>query len=190
MSEFLNINKLQNLVKQKHCYKNPEKPSCIGLILKNCHIGFLKHLPLRKKRPYSELFWSVFFRMRENAGKMRTRITPNTDSFYAVCVLYIGLSDLQKVTITVIKTQNQAIPKLFEIFSVDLDNELLKNDIYNMKYQHFLIIFLEIMEILNKNAPDKKKYIRGSQISSMTPNLCKAIMIRIKLRNKFIKEKK
>ena len=23
--------------------------------------------------------------MRENAGKMRTRITPNTDSFYAVC---------------------------------------------------------------------------------------------------------
>ena len=23
-------------------------------------------------------------RMRENAGKMRTRITPNTDSFYAV----------------------------------------------------------------------------------------------------------
>ena len=128
--------------------------------------------------------------MRENAGKMRTRITPNTGSFYAVCVLYIGLSDLQKVTITVMKTQNQAIPKLFEIFSVHLDNEFLKNDIYNMKYQHFLIIFLEIMEILNKNAPDKKKYIRGSQISSMRPNLCKAIMIRIKLRNKFIKEKK
>ena len=23
--------------------------------------------------------------MRENAGKMRTRITPNTDSFYALC---------------------------------------------------------------------------------------------------------
>ena len=112
------------------------------------------------------------------------------DSFYAVCVLYIRLSDLQKATITLIKTQNQTIPKLFEIFSVELDNELLKNDIYNMKYQHFLIIFLDIMEILNKNAQDKKKYIRGSQISSMTPNLFKAIMIRIKLRNKFIKEKK
>ena len=35
------------------------------------------------------------------------------------------------------KTQNQAIPKLFGIFSVDLDHELLKNDTYNMKYQHF-----------------------------------------------------
>ena len=67
-------------------------------------------LTLRKKCPYSELFWSAFFphfpafglnterygvigsispysvRTRENAGKMRTRITPNTDSLYAVLV--------------------------------------------------------------------------------------------------------
>ena len=57
-------------------------------------------LPLHKKCPYSVLFWFAFFshfpafglnteryysvRMRENAGKMRTRITPNTDTFYAV----------------------------------------------------------------------------------------------------------
>ena len=51
---------------------------------------------LRKKCSYSELFWSAFFqhfpvvgppylvRMRENAGKMWTRITPNTTTFYAV----------------------------------------------------------------------------------------------------------
>ena len=43
---------------------------------------------LRIKCRYSELFWSVFFpypvQMRENAWKMRTRTTPNTDSFYAV----------------------------------------------------------------------------------------------------------
>ena len=35
---------------------------------------------LREKCPYSELFWSVFSRI----PKMRTRITPNTDTFYAV----------------------------------------------------------------------------------------------------------
>ena len=52
--------------------------------------------------PYLELFWSAFFphfpsfelntesispysvRMRENARKMRTRKTPNTNTFYAV----------------------------------------------------------------------------------------------------------
>ena len=63
-------------------------------------------MSLRKKCPYSELFWSALsafsriwieygeirsispylVQMWENAGKMRTRITPNTDTFYAVCV--------------------------------------------------------------------------------------------------------
>ena len=50
-------------------------------------------LTLLKKWPYSELFWSAFsphfpysVRMRENAGKMRTRVTPNTDTFYPVYV--------------------------------------------------------------------------------------------------------
>ena len=59
----------------------------------------LKWSTLRKKSPYSELLWSVFLpdfprsispylvRKRENPRKMRTRITPNTDSFYAVSLL-------------------------------------------------------------------------------------------------------
>ena len=54
----------------------------------------------------SELFWStflphfptfglnterygVFSRMQENAGKMPTRVTPNTDTFYAVNDVYV-----------------------------------------------------------------------------------------------------
>ena len=60
--------------------------------------------PLHKKFSNSELFWSAFpafscirtecgeirsitpysVRMRENVGKMWTRITPNTDSFHAI----------------------------------------------------------------------------------------------------------
>ena len=59
-----------------------------------------KHRALRRKSQSSDLFSSAFFPhfptfglntdspylvlMRKNAGKMRTRITPNTDSFYAV----------------------------------------------------------------------------------------------------------
>ena len=38
-----------------------------------------KETTLRKKCPYSELFWS-------ERGKIQTRITPNTDTFYAVQV--------------------------------------------------------------------------------------------------------
>ena len=55
--------------------------------------------PLRKKCPYLELFWSVFSRIRTEYGEIRTlriqsewgkiwtRITPNTDTFYAVAIL-------------------------------------------------------------------------------------------------------
>ena len=51
---------------------------------------------LPKKCPYSEFFWSVFSRIRSKYGeiqsiqseygKIRTKKTPNTDSFYAVLV--------------------------------------------------------------------------------------------------------
>ena len=36
MSEFLKMHSLKNLVSQKICFKNPENPSCIDLILTNC----------------------------------------------------------------------------------------------------------------------------------------------------------
>ena len=68
-------------------------------------INFCDLIGLRNqcvKCPYSELFWSAFFRigteygetpysvpMRENAGKMRTRITPNTDTFYALNLINV-----------------------------------------------------------------------------------------------------
>ena len=39
---------------------------------------------MREKCLYLELFWSAFSRIRTEYGKMRTRITPNTDTFNAV----------------------------------------------------------------------------------------------------------
>ena len=51
---------------------------------------FLENSILRKKCPYSELFWPVFSRIwteyhiQSECGKIRTRITPNTDTFHTV----------------------------------------------------------------------------------------------------------
>ena len=42
-------------------------------------------------------------------------------------------------------------------FGAELNNEILKHDINNMEYLHFLNIFIEI---LNKHAPMKQKYLR------------------------------
>ena len=39
---------------------------------------------LRKQCPYSELFQLVFSRIQSKCGKIRARITPNTDTFHAV----------------------------------------------------------------------------------------------------------
>ena len=54
--------------------------------------SFVLNRALRKKCPYSELFWSVFSRIwteyeEIRSIKIRTRITPNTDTFYAVTVV-------------------------------------------------------------------------------------------------------
>ena len=76
--------------------KNCLRPKSTPLISKyfECFHLIIIIVTRRKKSPYSKLFWSVFFpglsRIRtecgENPGKMRTRINPNTVSFYAVSV--------------------------------------------------------------------------------------------------------
>ena len=88
----------QSKLKSQQGILYAEKPS----------LSLLQWYILRKKYPYSELFWSSLFphfphldwirsispysvRMRENEGKMRIRVTLNTDSFYAV-LFYIAIS--------------------------------------------------------------------------------------------------
>ena len=71
-------------------------------------------------------------------------------------------------------------------FRAELDNEMLKHDMGNMEYQHFLNIFIEI---LNKHAPMKQKYLRANQVRFMTKDLLIAIMKRSRLRNKFLRER-
>ena len=68
-------------------------------------------------------------------------------------------------------------------FRAELDNEMSKHDLGNMEYQHFLNIFIDI---LNKHAPMKQKYLRANQGRFMTKDLHKAIMKRSRLRNKFL----
>ena len=95
-----------------------------------------------------------------------------------------GLFDFHKLTYTVLK---QYFPKLKpkivnyrdyrhfrnDEFRAELGNKILKNDINNIEYQHFLNIF---MEILIKHAPMKIKCHRTNQGKFMTKGLQMAIM--------------
>ena len=106
-------------------------------------------------------------------------------------------SDFQKLTTTVLKQYFHKVkPQVVnyrdyrnfrnEKFRAQLDNEILKHDINNMEYQHFLNIFIEV---LNKHAPMKQKYLRANQERFMAKNLHKAIMKRSRLRNKFLSDR-
>ena len=123
---------------------------------------------------------------------VQTLFSPTQNSI----VFETGLSDCHKLTNTVLK---QYFPKLKptvvnyrdyrnfrnEEFRAQLDNEILKQDINNMEYQHFLNIFIEV---LNKHAPMKQKYLRANQGRFLAKNLHKAIMKRSRLRNKFLSD--
>ena len=94
-------------------------------------------------------------------------------------VFETGFSDFHKLTITVLK---QYFPKLkpkvlnyrdyqnFQNneFRAELDNKMSKHDLGNLEYQHFLNI---LIDILNKHAPMKQKYLRANQGRFMTKDL-------------------
>ena len=63
---------------------------------------------------------------------------------------------------------------------------MLKRDINNMECQHFLNIFINI---LNKHALVNQKYLRAKEGRFMTKNFHKVIMKRSRLRNKFLNDR-
>ena len=67
-----------------------------------------------------------------------------------------------------------------------LNRELLKYDLNNIEYDTFQEI---IVSLLNVYAPLKKKYFRANHASFVTKELRKAIMLRTRLRNIYLKQR-
>ena len=108
-----------------------------------------------------------------------------------------GLSGFHKCTTTVLKRYfpkpkqkilNYRDYRNFQNdeFRAELNNEILKHDINNIECQHFLNISVEI---LNKHASMKIKYLRANQGKFMTKDLNKAIMRCSRLRNKILRDR-
>ena len=72
---YIQIEKYQNMLRLK----------CWPLVFTSLH----------EKCPHSELFWSAFSRIQSECGKMRTRITPNTNTFYAMPLIRLLVSQPQ-----------------------------------------------------------------------------------------------
>ena len=73
-----------------------------------------------------------------------------------------------------------------ELFEKNIQIKLSEFDIENIPYETFTNIFIDI---LNLHAPLKKKYLRANHSKFISKELSKEIMLRSKLRNKFLKDK-
>ena len=155
MRNFCNSYSLHSLIKESTCFKNPENPSCIDLILTN------------KPR-----------------------------SFQSTCVIETGLSDFHRMTVSVLKSHFRKLPpkivtyRDFKRFENERFIDSLRVTLNNqdVNYTKNPKLFFELCRSeLEHHAPRKKKYIRGNNKPFMTKELSKSIMVRTRLRNKFLK---
>ena len=116
MSEFLNMYSLKNLVSQKTCFKNPENPSCINLILTNCSRSF------------------------QNTGVFETGLS----NFHKLTFTVLKQCyPKQKPKVVFYRKYKNFCNYLFRS---ELENELSNYDINNMEYNTFLRTFLKILD--------------------------------------------
>ena len=129
----------------------------------------------------------------KNSSWIDLILTNSPRSFQNSSVLEAGLSGFHKLATTVLK---QYFPELKAKvvnyrdyrkfrnvkFRIKRDNETLKDATNNTEYQHFLNIFINIF---NKPALIKQKYLRGNKGRFRTKDLHEAIMKCSKLRNTF-----
>ena len=112
-------------------------------------------------------------------------------------VIETGLSDFHKLTVTTLKSSYlKQEPKIFnyrnykyfnnENFRNDLLYEISKKGFHGISCEEFETLF---MMALNNHAPMKIKYIRANNSPFMNNELFKAIMVRSRLRNKYLKLK-
>ena len=151
--DFLNLFNFKNLVKEPTCYKNPENPRLIDLIITN-----------------------------------RSKMFQNTIN------VETGLSDFHLMTVTVLKTNfKKCKPKIISYrdykhfsnsnFRTELMQMLFnQHRMYEMSNDEFLDITINVLE---RHAPLKYKYVRANDGPFMNKELRKAVMLRSKLRNRF-----
>ena len=124
-------------------------------------------------------------------------LTNRQKQFHNTTVVETGLSDFHKMTVTILKTSfKKAPPKVVSYrdyknfsqlyFRSELQQCLMKYDMFELSNGDFVRIF---MDIFDRHAPLKLKYVRSNQVPFMTKELRKAGMTRSKLRNEFNKIK-
>ena len=140
---------------------------------------------------------STYYKNPEKPSCIDLFLTSSPNSFQNTQTIETGLSDFHKLVVTILKMylpNNQ--PKVITYrdyknfdnsrFSKDFMSEMKKLGPLNNNISIFHSVCVEVLE---KYAPEKRKYIRGNQANFMDSKLNLAIMLRSKLHNKFLKSR-
>ena len=139
------------------------------------------------------------FKNPENLSCIDLILTNRPQSFQNFCAIETGLSDLHKMTHTVMQKNFQKykarIRKFrdYKHFQNNAVREDLLSELLNFNIEISDEGFTEFFETCNKHrnyyAPCKRKYARGNNLPFMNKSLSKQIMKRTRLRNKLLKDR-
>ena len=158
MKSFCVSYNLTNFIKQPTCFKNPQKPSYIDLILTNMPKSFQTTYIIVTGLP-------DFHRLTVSVLKMHFWKLPPRIISYRDFSNYHNANFINSLTEVLFEGENT------KSFVKDPD-----------------CFYKVCPEVLNQHAPRKKKYVRGNNKRFMNNALSKALTQRINLRNKFLKD--
>ena len=133
------------------------------------------------------------FKSTVNPSCIDLFLTNKPRSFQNTTVLNIGISDHHKMVITVLKSNfKKGEPKCilyrdYSNFNENLFKDELKLSLTSNKIYDYTTFETTFLQILNTNAPMKKKIVRANHAPYITKALRKAIMHRTKLETKYRK---
>ena len=116
IAEFLNLYNLINLVKQNTCFENPDKPTCIDLILTNCPRNFQNTDTFETR--LSDIHKLTFTVLKQHFPKQKPKV-----------VIHRQYKNFRN-----------------DYFRIELENALLKYDINNIDYDNFIKTFLTVLD--------------------------------------------
>ena len=154
MTSFCEYYNLKSIIKQRTCFKNSEKPSCIDLMLTNRPKSFQSTCAI-------ETGLSDFHRMTVSVLKMHLRKLPPK------VITYRKFSNYDNANF---------INYLNDVLNEHENHKHLLNDPD--------CFYKVCAEVLNPHAPQKKKYARGNDKPFMNKTLSQANIIKFYTKNK------
>ena len=107
---------MKNLVKQNTCFKNPDKPTCIDLMLTNCPCSFQNTDTF--EIGLSDFHKPAFTVLKKYFPKQKPRV-----------VIHRQYKNFRN-----------------DYFGIELENALLKYDFNNIDYDNFIKTFLTVLD--------------------------------------------